>query len=161
MSAETLASVSQLHERRDEAATYWHFYEEYGTARAGAAILLNRILHKYEPLYRVIYDPREIWVTSTDGETISAYHTRSVHGIYTGDINEAYNPAAESINVEIVSRDTSEVGLVKFNLATGQGSFSLGERALGWILDPERSAELRNVALNPEGTAPIHGVVAS
>lgn len=181
MSSESLANVSHLHEWKSNTATYRDFYEIYGTAREGAAILLNRVLHvdesddhsvhliveqghnsggymvpivsseyNHAPVYRVGYSPTEVRIATTDGETISTYHTRCVQGIYWGGINKAYDPADEQLQVDFVSLRTKETGLLAFNLATGRGSFALGERALGWILDAQESEELRQLALNPK-----------
>jgi hypothetical protein len=175
MSVEALAEVSDLHTWNPNAATYQEFYALYGAARESAAILLNRVVYFDEisdrsvhlivsqqrgsggfmtavsgsqrPEYRVHYDPRETFIALTDGETISTYHTRSVQGIYVGHINKAYKPAHEYLQVNFMSRPGGEEGKLGFNLSSGRGSLSLGERALGWVLGREESARLRYEAL--------------
>jgi hypothetical protein len=187
MSAETLENVSHLHARKPDHETYQDFYALYGAAREGAAILLNRVLYIDEtkdhsthlivtqqrdsggfmtpvigakrPNYRVHYDPREILVATTDGETILTYHALSVQGLYRGHINKTYKPVHEHLQVNFMTRPDGEQGRLDFNLSSGRGSFSLGERALGWILSREESAQLRSEALTTELAAHIDHAV--
>ncbi len=189
MSSESLADVSYFHSRKPNTETYKDFHALYGVAREGTAILLNRVVQTDESdrsthlilvqqsnsggfmtrvkgtqrsEYRVHYDPRGTLLATTDGETISTYHAQSVQGLYRGHINKTYRPVHERLQVNFVSYCSEEVGTLNFNLFSGRGGFSLGERALGCILSREESAMFRNEALTREITAqPGHTAVAS
>lgn len=127
----------------------------------GLMVPIPECLSNETPRYKVGYNPMGTLIATTDGETITKHHTRSVHGIYQRSINRRYHPIFERLYVDFVSPQGNESGRAEFNLGTGGGNFSIGSRVLGWILGSQESDYLRHLAVTSDIVAPLQGTVAS
>jgi hypothetical protein len=159
----------------DTYETFYRLYDNAALQKRGFRAILNRVLHidetedrshhfvvahaevpllpirrKYDhkgvPVHHVPYNPGNIMVASTDGESITEYSVLNAHGTYRAHLNgttHGYDPIHEKLELSLQADVSKKLITAGFNMATGDGTVHIEGQYCGWILSEPESARIR------------------
>lgn len=162
--------------------TFYRLYDRAALEKRGFTALLSRVIHIDEtedrshhfviahankpmppirrrfghlrtPDHYVPYNPHDILVASTNGESIVEYDVMNAFGSYRAYLNNTshpYDPANERVELSLLSDLNRQVITAEFNMATGNGMVHLDGEYCGWILSEQESTAIRERILQPE-----------